>query len=65
MDVDGELVKLEEVSPLIKALKLAEMENWRLGVYTKREYVEKVSKIASKLLNLDKIPKQKTLDEIS
>ncbi len=65
VDVDGELVKLEEVSPLIKALKLAEMENWRLGIYTKREYVEKVGKIASKLLNLDKIPKQKTLDEIS
>lgn len=64
VDLDGELVKLEEASPLIKSLKAAEIDTWKFGIYTKKEYVEKVSKIAADYFNVKKIPKQKTLDEV-
>ncbi len=64
VDIDGELIKLEDASPLIKSLKAAEIDTWKLGVYTKKEYVEKVSKIAADYFNVKRVPKQKTLDEV-
>lgn len=64
VDLDGELVKLEDASPLIKSLKAAEMNIWKFGIYTKKEYVEKVSRVAVDYFEIKKIPKQRTLDEI-
>ena len=64
VDLDGELVKLEDASPLVKALKDAEKETWKLGVYTKKEYVDKVRKVAADYFNINRIPMQRTLDEI-
>ncbi|RLI73563.1 HD domain-containing protein [Archaeoglobales archaeon] len=64
VDLDGELVKLEDASPLIKSLKAAEMDIWKFGIYTKKEYVEKVSRVAVDYFDIKKIPKQRTLDEI-
>jgi len=63
VETDGELKPLEEVSPLVKALKDAVVENWRLGVYTKKEFVDRVGKVAMDYFGIDRIV-QKSLDEI-
>ncbi|MET1125041.1 MAG: HD domain-containing protein [Archaeoglobaceae archaeon] len=58
---DGKLMRLDEVSSLVKALKSAWTEMWRLGVYTKREYVEKVEKAARDYFGVERVV-QKSLD---
>ncbi len=62
--IDDELKSLEEVSSLVRALKQAERDIWRMGVYTKREFVEVVKKAALRFFNIEKVPKQKKLDEL-
>jgi hypothetical protein len=47
VEIEGERMSLEEASPLVRALKEAEKEAWKMGVYTKKEYVERVAKAAS------------------
>ncbi len=54
---------LDEVSPLVNALKSASLENWRLGVYTKKEYLERVGRIAADYFGIEKVV-QKSLDEV-
>jgi len=54
VEVGGKLEKLEEVSKIVKALKNSWIDNWRLGVYTKREYVEEVRKSAVEILGIEK-----------
>ncbi|WP_456329651.1 HD domain-containing protein [Archaeoglobus sp.] len=63
VETDGELKPLEEVSLLVKALKDATAENWRLGVYTEKEFVDKVGKAAADYFGIEKVV-QKSLDEI-
>jgi hypothetical protein len=65
VNIEGELVSLEEASPLVRALKEAEREVWKMGVYTKKEYVEKVAKAAADYFGIERVPMQKRLDEIS
>jgi hypothetical protein len=65
LNIEGELVSLEEASPLVRALKEAEREVWKMGVYTKKEYVEKVAKAAADYFGIERVPMQKRLDEIS
>ncbi len=62
--IDDELKSLEEVSSLVRALKQAERDIWRMGVYTKKEFVEVVKKAALRFFNIEKVPKQKKLDEL-
>ncbi len=62
--IDNELKSLEEVSSLVRALKLAERDVWRMGVYTKKELVEEVRKAALKFFNIERTPKQRRLDEL-
>ncbi len=62
--IDNELKSLEEVSSLVRALKIAERDVWRMGVYTKKEFVENVKKAALKFFNIERTPKQKKLDEL-
>jgi len=64
VNVEGELVSLEEASPLVRALKEADKDVWKMGVYTKKEYVEKVAKAAADYFGIRKIPQQKKLDEV-
>ncbi len=61
--IDGGVVSLEDASPLVKALKTASKENWRLGVYTKPEYVKKVGKVAADYFGIERVV-QKSLDEV-
>lgn len=63
VETDEGLKTLDEVSPLVKALKTASIENWRLGVYTTKEYIERVGKAAMNYFGIEKVV-QKSLDEI-
>ncbi len=63
VEIDNVVMSLEEASPVVRALKAASVENWRLGVYTKPEYVEKVGKVAADYFGIEKVV-QKSLDEI-
>jgi len=63
VETDEGLKTLDEVSPLVKALKTASIENWRLGVYTTKEYLERVGKAAMDYFGIEKVV-QKSLDEI-
>ncbi len=62
--VDDEIKRLDEVSSLVRALKEAEKDVWRLGVYTKKELVERVRRAASRFFNVDRTLRQKRLDEL-
>ncbi|MFP3946580.1 MAG: HD domain-containing protein [Archaeoglobaceae archaeon] len=64
VDVDGELMKLEEVSPLVHALKSGHGEGWKMGVYTPEEHRDKVAIAAADYFEIEKIKKQKRLDEV-
>ncbi|MEM2461776.1 MAG: HD domain-containing protein, partial [Archaeoglobaceae archaeon] len=46
VEINGNLKKLEEVSSLVRVLKTSWLDNWRFGVYTKKEFVEEVKKAA-------------------
>ena len=62
--VNDEVKRLDEVSSLVRALKEAERDVWRMGVYTKKEYVERVRRAAVRYFGIDRVPKQKRLDEL-
>lgn len=64
VEIEGRILRLDEASPLVKALKNANLENWRLGVYTKPEYVKRVGKVAMDYFGIEKITIQKSLDEV-
>jgi len=59
-----EKLKLEDCSPLVKALKKAERESWMMGVYTTKENLGKVAKAAIRLFGIKKKPLQRRLDEV-
>lgn len=64
VNMDGELAKLEDISPLVNALKSGYGEGWRMGVYTLKEYRDKVAIAAADYFEIEKIKKQKRLDEV-
>ncbi len=64
VDVEGQRVKLEEISPLVRALREAEKDTMKLGVYTKKEYVDAVARAAIHYFNIERTPRQKRLDEV-
>jgi hypothetical protein len=51
--VNGEVRNLERQSPLVEALKQAGRAQWRLGVYTPADHVERVGRAAASVLGLD------------
>ncbi len=59
----SEVKRLDEVSELVKYLKISQRQNLKLGVYTKKEYLEKVRNLALNYFGINKIS-QKKLDEI-
>ncbi|MEM3928180.1 MAG: HD domain-containing protein [Archaeoglobaceae archaeon] len=54
VEVNGVLKRIEEVSSIVRALKNSWIETWRLGVYTKKEFVEDVKKCAIDYLGIDR-----------
>jgi hypothetical protein len=46
---DGEVKRIEEVSPLVGVLKVAQKSHWSLGIYAPREYLERVKRVAANL----------------
>ncbi|HIP25466.1 MAG TPA: HD domain-containing protein [Archaeoglobus profundus] len=51
--MNGELRRLKEISSLVRALKEAEKDVWRLGVYTKKDFVDIVKKSALRYFNIE------------
>ncbi|WP_424006488.1 HD domain-containing protein [Haloferax denitrificans] len=51
--VNGEIRQLERESPLVQALRTAQEQQWRLGVYAPREETERVGRAAADVLGLD------------
>ncbi|MCS7144721.1 MAG: HD domain-containing protein [Archaeoglobaceae archaeon] len=54
VEIGGKIEKLENVSKLVRALKDSWIDNWRFGIYTKREFVEKVKRSAIEILGIEK-----------
>ncbi|MEM0202616.1 MAG: HD domain-containing protein [Archaeoglobaceae archaeon] len=54
VEVNGALKRIEEVSPIVRALKNSWIETWKLGVYTKKEFVEEVKRCAVDYFGIDK-----------
>jgi hypothetical protein len=46
----------------VAILEKAEVSNWKMGVYTPKEYREKVKKSAEEIFEVKKEPKQIFLD---
>jgi len=51
--VNGEARRLSEQSTLVRALRVAQREQWRLGVYAPEEHTEAVGRAAESVLDLD------------
>ncbi len=64
VNIDGELMELEEISPLVNALKNGHGEGWKMGVYTLKEHRDKVAIAAADYFEIEKIKRQKRLDEV-
>jgi hypothetical protein len=64
VNLDGRLMSLEESSPIVRALKDAERDAWKMGIYTTKENLEKVGRAAVSLFNIERRPLQKRLDEV-
>ena len=58
--IEGEVKRLDEVSKIVQTLKNLQSELLKFGVYTKKEYVDKVQKVAYDIFNIEK-PKQNKL----
>ncbi len=55
---------LEDVSTMPEFLRKGQVETWRVGVYCPAEYMDKIGKIASRLFNVKRFPRQARLDEV-
>ncbi len=64
VEVDGEIMQIREVSPVIRMLEEAHKATWRLGVYTPAEHRERVARAAERCLGIRKPPIQHTLDRL-
>ena len=51
--VNGEVRRLERQSPLVSALRTAQRNQWRLGVYAPRPATDRVGRAAAAVLGLD------------
>ena len=61
---EGRMITLDEASPIVRNLEQAQMENWRLGVYTLPEYREKVTKVAREFFQVKKDIRQVNFSEL-
>jgi len=50
VEFNGEIKRLSEVSPVVRALVEAKESYWRWGIYAREDVVEKVREFVSKRL---------------
>ncbi len=62
--INGRMIPLDKASSLVAALGKAQLDNWRLGVFTPPEYREKVGAAARKFFEVKKDIKQFKLTEL-
>ena len=62
--INRKMVPIDKASSLVPALEKAQLDNWRLGVFTPAEYREKVGNIARDFFELKKDIKQFKLTEL-
>ncbi|MFZ3060741.1 MAG: HD domain-containing protein [Candidatus Methanoperedens sp.] len=62
--INGKLIPIDKASSLVAALGKAQLDNWRLGVFTPPEYMEKVGAAARKFFEVKKDIKQFKLTEL-
>ncbi|WMW22157.1 HD domain-containing protein [Methanolobus mangrovi] len=62
--VNGRMLRLDEVSHVVATLEQAHRDNWKMGVYTPKEYREEVSKAARTFFDVKRTTKQFRLSEI-
>lgn len=61
---DHKIIPLNEASHFVSILQEAQMDNWRMGVYSPKEYCEAVGKAARDYFDVKKPLKQFKLSEI-
>ncbi|ADC64364.1 metal dependent phosphohydrolase [Ferroglobus placidus DSM 10642] len=59
VEMEGEVRRLDEVSKIVQTLKSLQSELLKFGVYTKKEYVDKVQKAAYDIFNIEKTRQKK------
>ncbi|MDY0266195.1 MAG: HD domain-containing protein [Methanimicrococcus sp.] len=57
--MDGGMKKLTDASLFVKDLEHAQINNWKMGVFTPKEHLEAVSKAANDFFEIDSKPKTK------
>lgn len=62
--VNGKMISIDKASNLVASLEKAQLDNWRLGVFTPEEYREKVGIIARNFFEVKKDTRQFKLTEI-
>lgn len=62
--INGKMMSIDKASNLVASLEKAQLDNWRLGVFTPAEYREKVGRISRDFFEVKKDTKQFTLAEI-
>jgi HD superfamily phosphohydrolase len=62
--VNGKMISLDKASNLVASLEKAQLDNWRLGVFTPSEFREKVGIISRELFQVKKDTRQFKLTEI-
>jgi HD superfamily phosphohydrolase len=62
--VEGDLLPLREVSPLVATLERAQRATWRLGIYCRKEEQERVARAAGRALGLRRSAVQHTFEDL-
>ncbi|VVB95793.1 HD domain protein [uncultured archaeon] len=62
--ISGKMIPIDKASSLVAALGKAQLDNWRLGVFTPPEYKEKVGRVAREFFEVKKDIKQFKLTEL-
>jgi HD superfamily phosphohydrolase len=62
--VNGKMISIDKASNLVASLEKAQLDNWRLGVFTPAEFREKVGIVAREFFEVKKDIRQFKLTEI-
>jgi len=62
--LNGKMVRLDEASYVVATLEQAHWDNWKMGVYTPKEFREEVGKAAREFFEVKKTTKQFRLTEL-
>ncbi|MCE8429191.1 MAG: HD domain-containing protein, partial [Candidatus Methanoperedens sp.] len=62
--INGKMIPIDKASNIVASLEKAELDMWRLGVFTPDQYREKVGAVAREIFEVKKDTKQFKLTEI-